>query len=76
MPASAAADAAASKGGAPTAATKKVPIGRREDAARAVDAPKPTNADALATKRLIERELGEFLPPDAKRPPQSSRSAE
>jgi hypothetical protein len=76
MPNSAAADTAASKGGAPTAATKKAPIGRREDAARAVDAPKPTNADALATKRLIERELGEFLPPDAKRPPQSSRSAE
>jgi hypothetical protein len=76
MPTSAAADTVASKGGAPTAATRKAPIGRREDAARAVDAPKPTNADALATRRLIERELGEFLPPDAKRAPQGSRSAE
>ena len=72
MPNSAAADTAASKGGAPTAATKKAPIGRREDAARAVDAPKPPNADALATKRLIQRELGEFLPPDATRSPQDS----
>jgi hypothetical protein len=76
MPTRAAADPAASKGGAPTMATKKVPTGRREDTARAIDAPKPANADALATRRLIERELGEFMPPDAKRPQQGSRSAE
>ena len=70
-----AADTAASKGGAPTAATKKAPAGRREDTARAIDTTKPTkptNADALATRRLIERELGEFLPPDATRSPQDS----
>ncbi|MGE5172017.1 MAG: hypothetical protein ACM3JC_16765 [Rudaea sp.] len=67
--ASTTAKSVAPKGGAANAAASKAATPKRDDAAKAADTTKPANADAVATRRLIERELGDFLPPDAKRSP-------
>jgi hypothetical protein len=60
---------AAAKSATPKRPAKAKPAESADapDVTKSADNAKPTAADALATRRLIERELGEFLPPDGRR---------
>lgn len=75
-PTRAAANTGVSKGGARKTTTTRATTATGDDAGRPAETTKPTEADALATQRVIERELGGFLPRDTKRPPQGERATD